>query len=137
MSKKEFASTQYKIYQLVEWVKENNRIPTTKEVQEIIDIPNINTARNYLRRLKQNLPEPDLTGLQRKILDRLDERLSDTQNPLDDSNLIKLLEFFIPKKSETKQMVEYTVNDENELSDELANYRKILFGTETSDTETL
>jgi hypothetical protein len=131
--------TQYRLSVLANFIEENNRIPEVEEVQELLGIENVNTARNYLKMIKTAIPDPDsiLGEIQGRLLARIKERLGDKDNPMNDSDAIKLLEFFMPKKSESKQTIEEVKVIGDAEQDELAQYRKILLPAEGGDAPPL
>ena len=129
----------YRLDQLATFVEENNRVPTVDEVKSMFGIENVNTAREYLKKLKKAIPEPSLMlgEIQEKLLANLKKRLNDEDNLMNDSDMIKLLEFMFPKKSESHQTVEVEKVIGVEDAIELEQYVKVFGATEKPSTESL
>jgi len=131
--------TKYRLDQLTAFIDENNRVPTVEEVKSILSIENTNTARNYLQLLKKAMPEPStlLGEIQEKLLANIKKRLDDSENLMNDSDMIKLLEFMFPKKSESHQTVEVEKVIGADDAVELEQYAKLFGDAEKPLTEAL
>ncbi len=132
-------TTKYRLATLAAFIQDNSRVPTVEETKSLLGIENENTAKNYLKMIKAAIPDPSSTlgEIQKTLVKKLHSRLVDEEHPMGDSDMIKLLEFVFPKKSENKQTIEEVKVIGDEDAEELASYREILSGAEGSDTPPL
>jgi hypothetical protein len=109
------------------------RPPTLKEIQELLDISDKANASKYLqvtRDIVRERLEVKLNEVSDSLVRRIKERVEDTSDTrMRDENLIKLLEFVFPKKTESVNKLEQTVDVGSnlaELKSELDAYSKLL-----------
>lgn len=118
MSRKEIRQKQ-----ILETILEKGYIPSSKELASILKVTE-RTIRNDLAEISEKIPNVAVEDIRRLLMLRIRQRVPEMK----DSDLLKLAEFFLSKKTEVKGEVKSEVKLDvgKEISDILKGYNRII-----------